>query len=163
MSIIYEALKKVEKNQAAEPAVVQKKQSSKTAKTSPAVRPYLLYVFLACVLVFALNLTLQNKNPKQASIHPVKQPVSASTSAEKAQQPLKAVEPLPAPKKGISELLILNGVFFSGKEGYAIINNQIVKKGDVVEGALIKKIELGLVEVEYEGKIVVLKQNKSGF
>lgn len=157
MSIIYEALKKVEKNNAAEPAVVQKKPSAKAAKTSPAVRLYLLYVLLACVLVFVLQ---------KALISPVKQPVSAvppPLSAEKTQQPVKALEP-PAPaKKEISELLVLNGVFFSGKEGYAIINNQIVKKGDVIEGALIKRIELGLVEVEYEGKLTVLKQNKSGF
>ncbi|MFA5320388.1 MAG: hypothetical protein WBE75_03600 [Candidatus Omnitrophota bacterium] len=50
-------------------------------------------------------------------------------------------------------LLILNGTFLSEGEEFAIINNQIVKAGDEIEGAMVKKIEANNVELEFSGRI----------
>jgi predicted transcriptional regulator len=43
---------------------------------------------------------------------------------------------------------MLNGVFFSKDQGYALINNKVVKQGDSVEGVKIKKVNLDDVELE---------------
>lgn len=45
---------------------------------------------------------------------------------------------------------MLNGVFFSENEGYALINNRIVKEGDALEGVTVKRIKLDEVELEAE-------------
>jgi len=43
---------------------------------------------------------------------------------------------------------VLNGVFFSKNEGYALINNKVVKQGDSVEGIKVRKVNLDDVELE---------------
>jgi len=49
-------------------------------------------------------------------------------------------------------LLVLNGTLLSNGEKFAIINNQIVKIGDEIDGAVVKKITVNAVELEFAGK-----------
>jgi hypothetical protein len=56
--------------------------------------------------------------------------------------------------------LILNGVFFSQDEGYALVNNQIVKEGDLVDGARVKQITLDTVELDFQGSVIKLTTSK---
>jgi hypothetical protein len=53
--------------------------------------------------------------------------------------------------------LVLNGVFFSGPDAYGLINNQIVKTGDQIAGATVKKITVTDVELETaDAKVIKL-------
>lgn len=63
-----------------------------------------------------------------------------AASAEPQNSPLSSQEPSP--------VLVLNGIFFSGKDGYALINNRIVREGDTVGGLTVKKINAEAVELE---------------
>jgi hypothetical protein len=69
--------------------------------------------------------------------------------------PSRGIPLLPGPKKG-TDSLALNGVFFSGKEGYALINNQIVKVGDSVSGATVRSIKEDEVALDLRGEIIKL-------
>ena len=62
-------------------------------------------------------------------------------------------------KKELSASFVLNGVFFSGNEGYALINNRVVKKGDVIDGATVVGIALDEVDLEAEGSVIKLSNN----
>jgi type II secretory pathway component PulC len=44
--------------------------------------------------------------------------------------------------------LILNGIFFSKDDSYALINNQILREGESIEGLLVKKISSTEVELQ---------------
>jgi len=59
-----------------------------------------------------------------------------------------------------SRRLDLNGVFYSGNEAYALMNNQIIKVGDIIEGAVVKRISLEGVELEKEGQFVQISTSK---
>ncbi|MBU1125578.1 MAG: hypothetical protein KKC84_06110 [Candidatus Omnitrophica bacterium] len=56
--------------------------------------------------------------------------------------------------------LSLNGIFFSQNEGYALINNQIVKEGDTVAGVFVKTITVNGVELEDQGNPLTLLTRK---
>ena len=57
-------------------------------------------------------------------------------------QPASAAPTVVATSGG---MLVLNGIFFSQEEGYALVNNHIVKVGDKVGGALVKRIDVNEV------------------
>ncbi len=152
MSIIYEALKKAEKNihTAAE---IKKNKEAKPARSKP--NPYLVFLLAACLTLYIANsifgFVIRSKKtapmvePPQESLPPSNPipPAAAGTEIKKDQPP-----PTPA--------LVLNGIFYSQNEGCALINNRIVKVGDVVAGATVKGINLNDVELESEGKIIKL-------
>ena len=162
MSIIYDALKKVETKIAdsgIKPEVLDfpKKPLSK-------LKIYLFYllilvaVFLIAGIIFILS-------------GPQKKPFKKITTAvsEKLKLPTPAKEPpttpiLPllseAPPGGAPPVLVLNGVFFSQNQGYALINNQIVREGDVINGATVERINLQGVELKSEGSLISLSTTK---
>jgi hypothetical protein len=54
--------------------------------------------------------------------------------------------------------LNLNGIFYSDEGSYALVNNKIVKEGDVIEGWLVTRIGIG--EVELKSNDLTIKLNK---
>ncbi|MDD5432878.1 MAG: hypothetical protein PHO70_07865 [Candidatus Omnitrophica bacterium] len=85
---------------------------------------------------------------------PPAQPPAASPVSLIPQVVKKQFEPK---SQASQEPFILNGIFFSeDKGGYALVNNQIVKVGDTINGAVVKKITDELVELETEGSIIKL-------
>jgi type II secretory pathway component PulC len=151
MSIIYDALKKVEKNTNRDIiAKVNKERSGKKIMT------YLLYVLFACAGLFIANTIFGVLSPK---VKPQAAPrVTAPVALKPAKETtVKAKETAPAAAiievKKAPEIppLILNGVFFSKDKGYALINNRVVKQGDFVEGIKVKKVNLDNVELETSG------------
>ena len=65
-------------------------------------------------------------------------------------------EELPKPEKKF----ILSGIFFSANGAYALVNNQIVRENDLVDGAKVGKITVNSVELNNEGKIITLSTNR---
>lgn len=161
MSIIYDALKKAEKaiNQVSK---VQVDTTDKHPKSN--FKLYLLYVLVVCLGLFIGNIIFDflanSKKSLAGHIKPL--PIAKKPEGTSRQEPLKETPPKPseAPslgatpaisfeiKKKPQESFVLNGVFFSQDEGYALINNRIVKEGDVVGGATVMRINLNEVELK---------------
>jgi len=160
MSIIYDALKKVEQSSA-------KSLETKVAKgsRSPSRIPkFLIYVLVVCFGFFIANFffgmlpkqlsnnnLLKTKNPPQIQNLPKETPPEV--------KPSLPIETKVEKKEELSGSFVLNGVFFSGNEGYALINNRIVKKGDIIDGATVALIALNEVDLVKEGAIIKLSNN----
>jgi hypothetical protein len=150
MSIIYEALKKVEGSF----VLAQEKKPAAEDKSGPKRYSYFLYLllivaagFLAANTVFNL-LSGQVKNTAPAPLA-----VTAAPPADTAV--VLTYTPPPQPPA-----FTLNGIFFSQEEGFALINNQIVKNGDEVDGAKVVRIGPDEVELEAAGLAIKLSCSK---
>jgi len=172
MSIIYDALKKVEKTNFSYPAAAADAQNQKKAVPyKPSKRALLLYSFAVVFSLFLGNIVYSFISG------PYKTAQRTETRQEKPQAPSLPPAPVPAPKEApaaqvlpvkIEETTVqkapppfaLSGVFFSQDEGYALINNHIVKEGDVVGGATVKRINMDEVELVYDGSSIKLSAGK---
>ena len=169
MSIINEALKKTEeylqKNSAKDNLMAPKQADAK---------PFLLYILilLAGLLLgnFIFNLLshkaqdngLSSSRQNQAESHKIQ-----TTQAPKqnvlsiiptTNSPLIAALPSPPPEenKTAKTSFVLNGIFFSDNDGYALVNNQIVRENDYVDGAKVGLITTNTVELDNAGEIITL-------
>ncbi len=93
---------------------------------------------------------------RASSVEPVESSPTAKVNPNNAQ--LGQNEEPQAPQELPS--LMLNGLFFSGKLGYALINNQIVKEGDTIEGAKVVQISLRSVILKFGDSKIVLNNPK---
>lgn len=141
MSIIYDALRKIdESNSIISSTKINRKMNKSNLKI------YLLYACVACAGFFIAGIFwrfLAKSLP--ANNTPIAEQNLASQETTVAE-----------PKVDVKPAFTLNGVFFSQNEGYALINNQIVKEGDVISGAIVKRIILDEVELEYAGAVIKL-------
>ncbi len=155
MSIIYDALKKVEQSGNLSPGGIIRPD-----KAGPGIRIYLVYTLVVVLGFFAASLFwnfLLSPLPDKISV--------ASAKLEKAAElenspiynyapPLTAVIESQSQKPAWT--WTLNGIFFSQDEGYALINNQVAKVGDVIDGAKVVRIDVDEVELESEGAAIKL-------
>lgn len=140
MSIIYEALKKVE------PQLENKR------RPKPATRRknHIIAAFIVIVLGAALSFTILFTAPTAATPQkPVLRPPTPKPQA-KTPQPRQTFPP-PSPRE-----FALTGIFFSEGQGSALINNSIVSESDTIEGAKVVKITLNEVELEIAGQVTKL-------
>ena len=165
MSIIYDALKKVEVS-------VNKDSLDKTKvdkKTyGPKLKIYLLFTLVIGSGFFIANIVFNLfTKPSQRDVNIVSkiQPqVNKGEDVNSASElPQKITNPEPnlatAPvevEKPSSPLLVLNGIFFSRNEGYALINNSIVKASDTIDGAVVTRITLDGVELKFQDSVIKL-------
>lgn len=160
MSIIYDALKKVELSDSNE----AKAGPVKSPKRKP--RNYLLYALVIFAVIFIANIFYD----RLFEAGPVKSKVTtrnANLSKEAKSVPSTSkngpdnppLERISEPVKEAVSSFTLNGVFFSGNEGYALINNRIVKEGDKIEEATVIKITLDEVELKYDSSTIKLSSN----
>lgn len=146
MSIIYDALKKVEV------------KFEEPRRQKPQTRVYLIYfaiiaaLFLGAGFLYKIFMPRGAQNHQRLTQQQTQEPAKPSLLASQTQ----AEEPAPMPKKPSLSALVLNGIFYSKNESYALINNQIVKEGDLIEGRLIKKIDTGGIELGDEDTITKL-------
>lgn len=161
MSIIYDALKKIEKSNSVTPKAEDKLNAPSPSKKT---KTYLLYILVVCLGAAIANIffgffTKPAKVNKVNKINKVVAlPVLPPAMPPKELPPgiKKVPDAVEAKKQPELSPLVLNGVFFSQSQGYALINNRIVKEGDTVEGAVVKRIGLGEVELEFEGSVTKL-------
>lgn len=178
MSIIYDALKKLEKSNPGNLGLEVKGQE-KRLKFQIKTYTYLLYLLVVCLGIFVGNIFFsflsrpktiavgakqKRDHPelaKQVAPAPAPTPAPAATQGQEEEESLETEEPIAeAVNKEPAEQLVLNGIFFSDEKGYALINNQIVKEGDVIGGSTVKRIGLDEVELEFEGSAIKLYTNK---
>lgn len=155
MSIIYDALKKIEQSGS---LVVRAKEDKPVDKR----RLFLVYalVLVSGVLLAKFSWWGMTEFISRGTKDETRQ-LSAAVPAAKPKKilPLETVSVLDyraAPQPDKRETFVLNGIFFSEEEGYALINNQVTKEGDLVDGALVKNISPDTVELDSQGEIIRL-------
>jgi len=172
MSIIYDALKKVESKFKEFNKTGANSNSSEKKKVP--VKVYLLFLLLIVIgfvstkMFFNILAAPPQKNTQQilsskintagapAKIQEQKnpnfQPQAAPSMENRAQAPTTRESPS-------SPSLVLNGIFFSEDEGYALINNKILREGDTIEGVTVEKIDLDEVELKSGDSTIKLSTN----
>lgn len=186
MSIINDALKKVEKSINYDYSGVEPKKNAQPPKTK--VNKYLIYAFIFVLGLFIENTFFLNFHPETAFKLRVSETQTKDSNLKlSSEETLDLKQELPeqlvpettqvtalettTPAVPTAEekeeepqktALVLNGIFFSPDNGYyALINNKIVKEGDDIDGVLVKRIDLNNVELESEeGKLVKLSRER---
>lgn len=166
MSIIHDALKKVQKTNASAqlPSSVEQRPSSKKfilfyvgalLLGALCAKLFFTYVVPSFVKKFEKPQLVSQTKPKPLSSQ-TDAPRSASSQSNPIVLPeiIKKVSQKADTTLGPESGITLNGVFFSEDEGYALINNQIAQEGDMVAGAKIMKITVDEVELEIDGRLV---------
>jgi hypothetical protein len=155
MSIIYEALKKVEQSGTKKPLVEIK---PKAEKKDPWIKNIIIYCLIIAVGVFLANALLRFiSRPRQIAKPALAPPLSPVIKRAPPVVPDKEPPFVQQPEIKFSDLgFSLNGVFYSGQEAYALLNNQIIRVGDEVGGAQVKRISLEGVELEKDGQLIVI-------
>ncbi|MBU4251488.1 MAG: hypothetical protein KKC39_05990 [Candidatus Omnitrophica bacterium] len=151
MSIINEALKKTEE-------YLQKNSAKDNPLPSkpPGPKPYLLYIlillaglalgnFIFNLLSYKIQATQTPKKNAFAVIPATNLPAPAALPS----QPAKETKP-------IETSFVLNGIFFSDEDGYALVNNQIVRENDYVDGAKVGSITANTVKLDNAGQTITL-------
>ena len=156
MSIINEALKKTE-------ASIQKNSSKENIKPDRKqnFKSYFLYILIFIIGLFISNLIFSNINPK-ARIAKIPNPQLILEKTLTVNEILPTVAPVPLTKKQDKSEndFVLNGIFFSDDDGYALVNNQIIRESDLVDGAKVEKITANTVELNNAGQIITLSTNR---
>ena len=67
---------------------------------------------------------------------------------------------LPEEKKPAETSFILNGIFFSDNDGYALVNNQIVRENDYVDKAKVSLITPNTVQLDNAGSTITLSTHR---
>ncbi len=156
MSIINEALKKTEehlqKNAAKDSPLPQKPSGSK---------PFLLYILilLAGLLLGNFIFTLLKNKTQIHKIQTIQTPHESALPVIQATNPpsLPILPSQPAEEKKPAEVnFVLNGIFFSDNDGYALVNNQIIRENDYVDGAKVDLITADSVELNNAGQTITL-------
>lgn len=153
MSVIYDALKKVEKS--------DNINSTKNKANKPKLHLLLIYALIVCLGIFIANIFwgLLTKRLQSAVDNSAE---NLPKITQKTPERTPKIENLPVSinntkgERKTTDNLILEGVFFSEGKGYALINNQIVKEGDLISGAKVKGIALDGVYLEFTDSTVKL-------
>ena len=181
MSIIYDALKKVEEKIGVSKAAA----ASATAAPPPAAKKpkpkfpiYFLYLLIGGVGVFIAYLAFghfkvlaPNLKTKPQAIAKAPAPTTTVTVVPVAAQPQSQppqgtpVESTSTPPSTPEEAkplppLVLNGIFLSQDGAYALVNNQIIRQGDTLEGMKVTQITEAEVQLDNNGQTVKLSNRK---
>ncbi len=144
MSIIYEALKKTQEK--------LKFAATLDPREKLKLKLYIVFIFIA-LLGCSYALTTLFYSPAPLSVDIIKKQITSSLLQQK--QPLQASSSRPA--KTTSERFVLNGVVTMDNEKVALINDEMVRKGEFIEGAYVINILDNKVYLDLGGKPVVLK------
>ena len=151
MSIINEALKKTQtKLELANPSRNNAQKEEKNIVLW--VATVLIFIgFLGCTLAFIFLISSRNQ-----SIATLPKEENKEYNLEIEKQKLLSFVPKKS-KQNSPGILVLNGIITMGNEQFALINNEIYKAGDYVEGRRILSISSNKVEIFYKGNTFTLK------
>lgn len=161
MSIIHDALKKIESNigQNQPPPDGAPPRQNQPRKST--LMPFVKYLLIAVIIMLAAYLFAGAR----ITVYGRRITAMLSGTKEKGETPVINLQSVASYRKKKNTLRggesqnggwTLNGIFFSGNEGYALINNQIVKAGEEIDGALLREIDKDEVKIEINGSIRVL-------
>ncbi len=159
MSIIYDALKKVEKTHPQQP---QEPLTKKPGKSFSFLKIFIGLFIFALLFLTAKFLFIKTTVKTQTSDKPTLKPENIatpplpSTPAPEKIKEKEVAKILENVEKDLKGKFVLNGVFFTDNRGFALINNRIAKEGDSIDDAIVQKITLDEVELDYQGTILKL-------
>lgn len=157
MSIIYEALKKVQGKSDAAAAVPAKTGGGKALdatgvlKESTAVRTIILLLVFLALGMFLIEIVINRWFAARANTLPALVPEKIEPKEPVPSAEPSAAQPQPQPQ------LVLNGIVLSAEGNIALINDQILKAGDNIEGALVEEISADQVLLSYKAQKIALK------
>ena len=144
-------------------------------KTQPPKLFYLIYLLMVVAGFFLTKFTfsffINRQGPQTheiATSKPLDIPL-AQTQVNPAQETKTATVPelppvetpsAPQEVEKTAPQLLLSGIFFDETQPYALINNQIVKRGDTIDGAKVVQILSNEVVLEFEGTTIKLKASR---
>ena len=157
MSIINEALKKTEQ-------YIQKNPPQDILPPKSKPRAYLLYILVLISGLFLSHFIFSLLKDKAKPVV-LQQKIALQAEKTKISAPALVFAPIPpAPiaeeKKNAVTSFVLNGIFFSDDNSYALINNQIVRENDSVDGAKVKIITEDSVVLDNAGVTIKLHTNR---
>ena len=164
MSIIHEALKKA----GVPPAPSARRQEGEHPRR-PTFNWGPLFVIAVLVLISGPLLAPMFASPFRrdtvrfddfsTAAPPAPQTLESNSGNRKAQFVIEEVPPFATPSAGTvleTPPLDLTGIVFSADRSYAIVNGQVVKVGDKIQGAEVKSITSETLTLEYEGRQIQL-------
>lgn len=142
MSIIYEALKKL--------------QTSEPQRPSPKRIPFFIYIIVV-ILGILLARSIFTLFTKPKKIIPPLSSVNLSppTNTLEIEEEIKPMEK----EEKLLEIptFSLSGILYSDNQKWAMINNRILKEGDTIEGAKVIGISADGVELNWKGEKIFLR------
>lgn len=162
MSIIYEALRKIQNSSKGAFRANPNAPSKSAADMRPSFKREIVLAFVGITagifvvwLITGLGKRPQAIPPPPPSALPEAAPGSPASPAVNVTPSIAAEEKTSEPK--IPEL-ILNGIVLSEDGNLALIQEQILKVGDDIEGAKIEEITDKQVTLAFQGQKIVLKK-----
>jgi len=151
MSIINEALKKTEEH--------LKKNADKInplPHKPTLLKPFLFYILILLAGILVANFIFTLLRHKIQTTQTPK--INADTIIQTTNPPPLPTLPSQPPEenKPLETSFILNGIFFSANDSYALINNQIVRENDSVNGAKVDLITINSVQLDNAGQTITL-------
>jgi hypothetical protein len=162
MSIINDALKKTAES------IQQNTNSQLTENAKPAGKKknFLLYALIIAAGLFLGNLTLNMLAHRSKPGRVTPKPQEVNIAAPEIKAPLEKIEQTAQTNNTVSTVAApepidkadfqLSGIFFSDEEKYALLNNQILKEGEMIRGTTVKTITTNSVELEKQGQTLIL-------
>lgn len=174
MSIIYDALKKVERKYSEE----KKSDTLGNLKKEklPGFVLYFIYILVIIAGIFSAKLVLglvakiaisSSKTADRKTNIQKKDVKTTTTKPETSiQEIITKKKPESIFKKEVPEeppvpRFVLTGIFFTDEIGYVLINNKILRAGDVIDGATVSKITSDDVELKLQNELIKLRTNSN--
>ena len=150
MSIIYEALRKTQRNREFRKLPVRERMAVRNLDS--------LDKGLIALIFFLLLIVMYLYVPHLFRHHAVQEAVVKPATVASAPAPIVAqVEPEVAALLPVASNLVLNGVLLSDTEKLALINNKTYHVGDNVEGMRVLAIDFDSVKLNNGGKLLTLR------
>lgn len=143
MSIIYEALKKLQK--------------SEPKRHYPKKISFFVYIIMAILgILLASLIFLFFTKPKR--IIPPPSPISLVSPKNTLEIKKEEIKPIEE-KELIQKIpsFSLSGILYSDTEKWVMINNRILKEGDTIQGAKVIRISEDGAELDLEGEKIFLR------
>jgi hypothetical protein len=150
VSIIYEALQKTQNNRSIEP-------KAKLKNSFRHVKWFDMGMLMIIILLFTIVLYAYFPYLKKAFTHTQAKPNLAKTVPAMTKKNVASKTTPTLFATGKSGNIILNGVFLSDQDNFAMINNQALHVGDIIEGMTITKIEFDKVQLHDEKMNLILR------
>ena len=150
------------------PEVTETNDKKDIKQFKPVFKPiYVIYLLVAIAGFFIAKFVLGSL-AKKAEVKPpapeeqkpvpaVSEPLPPAPAALPSSAAEEQIPPPESPQEKAKPELSLNGIFIDREKPYAIINNQVVKEGDIIGGAKVVTILLNGVVLEFEGEPIELR------
>jgi hypothetical protein len=150
VSIIYEALRKTQRNREFRKLPTRERFAARNLDSLDKGLIALIFFLVLIVVYLYLPHLFKHHAAQEALIKPAAV-VAAATPVVAQAEPVAIVAPV------VTSNLVLNGVLLSDTEKLALINNKTYHVGDNVEGMRLLAIDFDSVKLNNGGKLLTLR------